>query len=839
MMQSENPVKPLHYRIEIEPDMNEYRFAGTLELTLSAAEPVGKVQLNMLDLAIAHCRFFRPDDTWVTCRFAVNPQDETIDIDLPEQVSGEFVLQIEYYGRINNAMAGFYRSRYTHGGKTYPIAVTQFQESDARRAFPCMDHPVYKAAFELSFIVDPRWTVIANTLPASETETRSGKKRVAFQKTPVMSTYLLFFGVGDFHFIIDDLDRRVRAAVLPGMESTTRYGLAFARKALHFCEHYYGIHYPLPKLDLIAVPDFAFGAMENWGAITFRENLILFDPETTDIDGEERICEVIAHEIAHQWFGNLVTPSDWKYLWLNESFATYFGYGVVDAHHRDWQVWDTFLDSQTEPARVRDGLSDTTPIEIPGGSHVVINVSTAPIIYSKGGSILRQIEGFIGTEAFQRGLNQYLNTHAYACADSPHLWDALEAASGKPVSEIMKRWVEQAGHPLITVNRDGKHLTLSQQRFSYLPADDETRWPVPLVIRVWDDNGNSRVIAENFDGGQMSLELDADVAAYKVNDAEVGFYRVAYDDTENFDTLCAMIGRKQLSPIDRWGIQNDRYALLKSGRIALEAYLNDLSPYADEDHPLPLSGIIGNLFQLYLVIGDTVRPRIKTAITDIVKKQLDRIGYTPAAGESHAVARLRNNMLGHAALFEVPGPAEAAEQEFKRLSDGQSVGVNILRAVMQAGAFAGDDKSFDWFIDRFETSPSEHERLNILRAIGCFRQPHLIERAQSMILESVPQRNMFLPVAALVANPHATDRMWDWFVANIEALKQIHPIIFERIVAAIVPVCALDVSNMDRPDAVETYFEDFGKQTDLAAAAIRMSLEKRHIYRRLRSREGN
>ncbi len=352
--------------------------------------------------------------------------------------------------------------------------------------------------------------------------------------------------------------------------------------------------------------------------------------------------------------------------------------------------------------------------------------------------------------------------------------------------------------------------------------------------RIWDADGNSRVITENFDGAEMTLELEPDVVAYKVNDAEVGFYRVAYEDSENYDTLCAMIGRQALPAIDRWGIQNDRYALVKSGRISLDAYINDLSTYAEEDHPLPLAGIIGNLFQLYLVVGDTVRPRIKTAITDIVKKHLDRIGYLPAAGESHAVSRLRNNMLGHAALFEVPGPAEAAEQQFKQLSDGQSVDADILRAVMQAGAFAGDDKTFDWFVDRFETSPSEHERLNILRAVGCFRQPHLIERAQSMILESVPQRNMFLPVAALVANPHATDRMWDWFVANIDALKQVHPIIFERIVAAIVPVCALDGS-----DEVESFFGNFSRQTELAAAAIRMSLEKRDIYRRLRNRGGD
>jgi tricorn protease interacting factor F2/3 len=298
------------------------------------------------------------------------------------------------------------------------MAVTQFEESDARRAFPCMDHPARKATFDITIDIDPNLVAISNGAVKDQELLDNGKLRVTFEQTPKMSTYLVFFGVGEFEFIHDEKDDRVRVATLQGMQKFAHFGAELGRKSLEFSESYYGIAYPLPKMDLIAIPDFAFGAMENWGAITFRENLLLHYPEVTSKSGEERIFEVIAHEIAHQWFGNLVTPSDWRYLWLNESFATFFGFGVVDHYCPQWDTWQQFLYSQTGSALTRDALHETFAIEIPGGEHVVINASTAPIIYNKGGSILRQIQGYIGDDNFRKGLQHYLKTYAYGCAAS-------------------------------------------------------------------------------------------------------------------------------------------------------------------------------------------------------------------------------------------------------------------------------------------------------------------------------------------------------------------------------------------------------------------------------------
>ena len=393
-----------------------------------------------------------------------------------------------------------------------------------------------------------------------------------------MSTYLVFFAVGEFEFFQDHVDPRVRLAALPGLAHTTELGLSFGRKALAFCEDFYGIDYPLSKMDLIAVPDFAFGAMENWGAITFRENLLLHFPETTSAEGVARICEVIAHEIAHQWFGNLVTPADWKYLWLNESFATYFGFGVVAHTHPDWGTWDQFLHTQTATAMSRDGLKATFPIEIPGGEHVVINSSTAPIIYNKGASMLRMIQGHIGPERYRQGVRTYLERHAYACAESHHLWEAFEDATAIPITAMVQSWIGQPGYPLLNARRKGGQLVLDQQRFTYLSHDWDQQWQIPVNLACWTSDGQMHQQAFIMDGSNQVVDLPAATVAYKLNAGQTGFYQVQYDE-DNLDALGLRIQDKTLDYMDRWGLQNDLYALVRSGRVPLGRYLGFLDHF--------------------------------------------------------------------------------------------------------------------------------------------------------------------------------------------------------------------------------------------------------------------
>jgi len=822
--------KPLSYKLSLEPDLAAFSFEGRTEIALRAEAPCREIVLNACDLAIWRCDILLGDQP-SPCPFAVDPRKEELCVHLPSAMQGDIRLVVTYRGNINDRMAGFYRSAYRHAGETRYIAVTQFQESDARRAFPCMDHPAHKATFDIDMVIDPGLVAVSNTAEAESRILEDGRKRVVFERTPRMSTYLVFFGVGAFDIQQDAEDPRVRAVTLPGMQAYARYGLEFARRALAYCEAYYGIDYPLPKLDLIAVPDFAYGAMENWGAITFRENLLLRYPQITSAAGEERICEVIAHELAHQWFGNLVTPADWTYLWLNESFATYFGFGVVAHHQPLWETWQQFMHAMTASALARDGLQETFAIEIPGGEHVIINTATAPIIYNKGGSILRQVEDYIGPRNFRDGLRRYLETHAYGCASSHHLWEALEAVAELPVTAMMKSWIEQPGFPLVTVSRDGDRLVLTQQRFTYLAGDADQSWLIPVSIALFGPDGAADRRQLLLDAPSKELPIDAAVHAYKLNSGQSGFYRVKYEDPDNLGRLSGMVADGRLPAEDRWGLQNDLFALVRGGQLPLQAYLAFLTCCRAESAYLPLTSIAANLAEAFKAGNAAQRRLIASKAADWFGEILSGIAFEPQAGEKHTTALLRDQLLWEAVRYGSRPSIDFAAARFDTLLSGGTVHADIMRSVMSAGAWMGDDRTYRWFIDRLPAAEAEHERQIILTAIGCFRHEPSLKNALDSVIEAVPARNKAIPIGAMAENPAAVPLLWDWFTRNLAAIEAFHPMMYERIVAAIVPA-----AGMEKPDEVRSFFEDYARRTDKARDAIRLSLEKLAINLQLRDK---
>ncbi|MGB5748149.1 MAG: M1 family metallopeptidase [Desulfobacterales bacterium] len=820
---------PLNYRIHLKPDLANFTFTGTAEILLDAQQSVEEVALNLLELAIWRCRVLQ-NGVSVNCAFRVDPAKEELRISLPEPMAGNIKLKIVYQGLINDKMAGFYRSQYSYQGQTKYMAVTQFEESDARRAFPCIDHPARKATFDIEIDIDPELVAISNGAVKEKKALANGKMRITFEQTPKMSTYLVFFGIGDFEFTPDKKDDRVRVATLPGMQKFAHFGADLGRKSLEFSESYYGIAYPLPKMDLIAIPDFAFGAMENWGAVTFRENLLLYYPDITSKAGEERIFEVIAHEIAHQWFGNLVTPSDWRFLWLNESFATFFGFGVVDHYCPQWDTWQQFLYSMTGPALTRDALNETFAIEIPGGEHVVINASTAPIIYNKGGSILRQIQGYIGEDSFRKGLQHYLKTYEYDCAASQDLWQSFETVTQQPISELMQSWIEQPGYPKITVSRQNNRLKLNQQRFTYLPNESTQRWLIPVTINLLSKTGETRKLSVLVDEAAKAVDIDDDVVAYKVNDRQTGFYRVQYDDADNLVELGRQVQAKTISPEDRWGLQNDVYALVKSGDASLVEYLEFLSAYRQEDAYLPLVSIADNLFGSYLVMDKGRRGQISSRAAPWFETILQDIGYEPVQSEKHTTSILRDKFIWIAALFGSKSILEFAQGRFKALMEGTDIHPDIMKSVLQVGAYTGNTLVYDWFVQRMDQSRIEHERMNILTALGCFKDKALIRKAQQYVLDTVPARNKFIPVVAMSANPYAVPLLWDWYFSHLEEIEQFHPMLYERVVAAIIPV-----AGIARADEVKNFFADYMQKKEKARDVIKLSLEKLEINLRLRA----
>ncbi|MBW1896817.1 MAG: M1 family metallopeptidase, partial [Deltaproteobacteria bacterium] len=773
-------VSPINYRIVLEPDLEAFRFSGVTEILLEALEPVSEVILNALDLSVASCKVDL-EGRFLDCPFSMDCKKETLRVTLPEEMEGRFTLTIDYGGSIGEGMKGLYRSKYEQDGVVKYLAVTQFQERDARRAFPCFDHPQKKAVFDIELIIDDDLTAISNGQIVEERRVGNGKKSIRFGQTPRMSTYLVCFAIGRFEFVEDPGDVLVRAATTPGMAKYAGFGLEFGRKSLEFCEDYYGIKYPLEKLDLIAIGDFAAGAMENWGAITFRENLLLHYPEVTSKAGEQRICEVIAHEMAHQWFGNLVSPSDWKYLWLNESFATYFGYGVVDHYFPQWDMKGQFLEDEVAAALERDALHETIPIEIPGGEHVVINASTAPIIYSKGGSILRQVEGHIGADAFKGGLRRYLEKHAYGCASSRHLWEALEEASDTPVIEMMKSWIEQPGHPVVAATRNGNKLVLNQKRFTYLQNESKQTWLVPIAVKVFYEGGHSKTMTTLLAGQRTTIDLGEGALAYKVNDRQTGFYRVHYREQTNLQALGEKVLNKVLPQDDRWGLQNDLYGLVKNGSFIMDEYLDFLSYYENEDAFLPMTSIASNLLHAYMVMDGPTRDRIASTGRSLFEKVLLHIGFEPNPSEGHTTAMLRDQIMFRAVLFGSMEVEAFALERFSSCMEGERVHPDIMKSVMQTGALHGRAEVFDWFDKRLGAVQSEHERMILLTAIASFKGGNLIKVVQQYALDEVPDRNKFIPISCLAANPYAAPHMWEWFVSHIDALEQLHPMHYERV----------------------------------------------------------
>ena len=822
--------RPQNYRIHLIPDLKQFTFAGELTLVVEAPTAIEVLRLNILELDILQCAV-EQGRQWVECQFETDAEKEEIQIHLPQKMDGAIRIQVHYDGQINDKMAGFYRSQYKHSGKSAYIAVTQFEESDARRAFPCMDHPAKKATFDISMDIDSDRVAISNSAIKEETPLADGKKRVIFEQTPKMSTYLVFFGVGEFEFTQDTVDPRVRVATLPGMKPYGQFGLEFGRKSLAFSEDYYGIPYPLPKMDLIAIPDFAFGAMENWGAITFRENLLLHYPEITSKSGQERICEVIAHEIAHQWFGNLVTPADWKYLWLNESFATYFGYGIVAHYYPRWEIWQQFLWGSTGSAMARDALLENFAIEIPGGEHVVINVSTAPIIYSKGGSILRQVEGYIGAENFQKGLQDYLKTYEYDNAASHNLWDAFEQTSEQPIGDMMKSWIEQPGFPMISVKKKGNKLHLAQQRFSYLPADSEQQWQIPITIQFYSGTKRSERSTFLMNTTNHEIELPEQADAYKVNDQQTGFYIVHYQDETNQAALGQRVAGQSLSPEDRWGLQNDLFSLCRRGDAPFDAYLDFLAHYQKERAFLPLVSISNHLQHAYLIMDAEKQAKIATLVCPWFEKVLNDIGFEPTTDEKHTHTILREQLLWHAALSGSESAIDFATEHFAGWMQGKTVHPDIMKSVLQIAALTGDQQTFASLDECFQQSQVEHERMNILVALGCFKEKEPLENALQYILDNVPPRNKFVPVVAMASNPYAIPLLWDWYVSHLEQIELFHPMLYERVVAAIVPM-----AGMEDPQAVKDFFAEYMQKTEKATDVIKLSLERLEINLRMRAR---
>ena len=468
-------VRPVHYQITLQPYMDKFTFDGLEVIDIEVKEATSEIVLNAAEMKVSAGMVIK-DGRWIRAS-AITQDDETetVTVAFPETIeAGPAQLDLRFVGELNDKLRGFYRSQYVNPeGEVSYLATTQFEATDARRAFPCWDEPACKATFQLTLNIPADMVAVSNTPILEQAGLDAGFKSVMFHRTPIMSTYLMAFIVGDLSYIEQEAVNNTTVGVWTtrGKEEQGRFALETSARMLEFFNEYFGIPYPLEKLDHLAIPDFAAGAMENWGCITYRETALLVDPENSSAGTRQRVAEVVAHEMAHMWFGDLVTMEWWDDLWLNESFASWMGTKATDWAFPEWDMWTQFVNMDTNRALSLDGLKNSHPIEQEVKDPAEISQLFDAISYSKGASVIRMLEQFLTPEVFRQGLHQYLTANQYANARTEDLWAALEDASQLPVTSIMNSWTGQMGYPVLNVETresgDNLELALTQERFVY------------------------------------------------------------------------------------------------------------------------------------------------------------------------------------------------------------------------------------------------------------------------------------------------------------------------------------------------------------------------------------
>src|SRR2546423_3349420 len=592
MMHAENPyefssapgklpkqVVPLEYSIRIVPDLTKLTFSGSETVKIKASAPVREIVLNSAELEIAKAAIDGIQLSSDTIR--LDPNNELLTIALPNELAvGEHSLALEFSGTITQKGRGFYYMPYQEqstGAKKIALG-TQFEPSDARRFFPCWDEPSFRARFQLSAVVPENWLAVSNMPVEFERKTSVGNE-VRFAPTPPMPSYLNVLVAGELDLIETKVaGTEVRVIATKGKAEWGRYALESTAQILNYFNDYFGVRYPLPKLDQIAIPGGFGGAMENWGGITYYESALLFDPQKSSAATRQRIYEVIAHETAHQWFGDLVTMAWWDNLWLNEGFASWMGSKCTAHFNPNWEVW-LAKNIQRDPTRRTgiskelemegDARSTTHPIQQPIANEAEANSAFDDITYRKGQAFLLMLESFLGENAFRDGIRRYMASHKYSNSTTADLWNALSQASGKPVGAIAAAWTEQPGFPVVKVKRDGENVSLTQERFTiHFPNASALQWKIPLTyFFVGDAKPQSRLMTEKIEKLQ-NIPVDR---ALKLNAEGAGNYRVQYDEPLWKRLLDAL---PKLSVADRVNLLGDAWAFVQANRAPLSTYFD-------------------------------------------------------------------------------------------------------------------------------------------------------------------------------------------------------------------------------------------------------------------------
>ncbi|MDQ6859558.1 MAG: M1 family metallopeptidase [Verrucomicrobiota bacterium] len=796
-------VVPTEYAVRITPDINKLTFTGSETIKIDVRQPARELVLNSADIQIASAAV--DDKSLAKSAIKLDPKLETLTIALPNELSaGAHSLALNFSGKINAAGQGLYHAPYQeHGtGAKKDMLGTQFEATDARRMFPCWDEPSFRAKFQLTAVIPENWTAVSN-MPI-EQETKVGRdgplgrpdshgqdgapsgrtlpatKEVRFGMTPPMASYLNVLCAGE----LDSIEQQNgsvlhRVTATKGKAEMGRYALESAQQIVNFYNDYFGEPFPLPKLDEIAVPGGFGGAMENWGGIVYFETGLLFDPQISSSATKQGIYSVIAHEVAHQWFGDLVTMAWWDNLWLNEGFASWMGSKCTAKFNPDWEVW-LRRDEPRDPTRrvgipketamEGDARSTTHPIQQKIETEAEANSAFDDITYKKGQSFLRMLESFLGEDVFRDGLRRYMAAHKFSNATTADLWNALSESSGKPVADIAASWTQQPGFPVVMVARDpsGK-ITLTQERFTVnfqnAPA---LEWKIPLTYSV----AGAAPVSVLMTSKTMELpDVPAD-RAVKFNVGGAGNYRVQYDDA-SWQLLAAELPKMTVA--DRVNLLSDAWALAQANRAPISLYLSLLSKLpthtelAEQEQIITALGVIDGL------LGDQpVHERFQRYARSILRPAFDEVGWEPKPNESSRVVGLRADLVSALASLDDPEIIAGCNERFaKFVADPRSLAPDLRVAVLGVVARFADEKTWNKLHELGLKTTSIEEKQDYLNALASVADPKLaMKTLQVALTNELPTSRALYLVPKVARYGGHPDLVWTFAKAHMKELMK-------------------------------------------------------------------
>jgi puromycin-sensitive aminopeptidase len=768
----ERKVLPESYELVLRIDPNEEEFHGQVGITVTARESTGAFELNSVDLEITSS-YLETASGQSPVAVSYRPENEIVELEpaTPLAQGEQAHLSIGFTGRLRSDLSGLYRSVYVApDGSKKNIATTQFESTGARKAFPCFDEPDMKATFNITLEVPEGLMAISNYPIVSREALGDGFERISFESTMKMSTYLLAFIVGDLvatePVLADGVP--VRVIHIPGREGLSDFALEVAAHAISYYHDYFGIAYPAPKLDLIAIPDFAFGAMENLGAVTFRETALLVNRDTAARVELERVCDVVNHEIAHMWFGDLVTMKWWNGIWLNEAFATYMEINATDKFRPQWRRWESFGIERLTALSI-DSLPSTRPIEYPVVSPADAHDMFDALTYQKGAAVLKMAEQYLGEDTFRAGVRLYLNSHLYGNAETTDLWEALSRASGQPISEMMDTWIFQGGHPQISVDQLPDGIRLTQSPFRLLAREDDpigsigASWHVPVIARTLDNDERKLLL------NQPETALTTSSWPVVVNAHGWGVYRVRYSQP-----LLVQLAERlhEMEVLERFDLLADAWALVLAENMPLTEAAILLRRLDQERNPNILQILTSALSMLDRIANDSEHVHVQEFAQEVLKPVMEDVGLNPVPDEDPQTALTR--VVVFSALGNTAHDREVIEQARAWFREEMS-GIggpsgDLAQAVLSVVARHGEESDFAFILDRYRNPKDPQDERRHLLALAEFPQASLASRLLPLTLSEIRTQDAAFVVDRVLANPHTQEIALDFIFQHFDEL---------------------------------------------------------------------